>query len=73
MGRDNMQGIAPGAPAGPSPLPRDRYAAQRTDIFAVGAVELGSYANEKYLPSKSPKRSCHGKPILIRICTLSAR
>jgi aspartyl-tRNA(Asn)/glutamyl-tRNA(Gln) amidotransferase subunit A len=42
-----MQGIAPGAPAGPSPLPRDRYAAQRTDIFAVGAVELARLVRER--------------------------
>jgi len=47
MGRDNMQDIAPGAPAGPSPPPRDRYAAQRTDIFAVGAVELARLVRQR--------------------------
>jgi aspartyl-tRNA(Asn)/glutamyl-tRNA(Gln) amidotransferase subunit A len=47
MGRDNMQGTAPGAPALPTSQPRDRHAPPRTDLFTVGAVELARLVRER--------------------------
>ena len=74
MGRDNMQDIAPGAPAGLTPQPRERHAPLRTDIFTVGAVELARLAREREIPPVEIAEAFLSRQAdLDPLCTPSAR